>query len=175
MVIWYQEYSPGADYDIWGRYIAGDGSMASQQLVYETTTEQSFQLWRATLLGEHTWQLLKMSMPVPMNTFGISARSLFPNQTMNNAFGIIVPGATGGRLQPAAACGRFSCLVVWQHQRDGNGLYDIHGRFVELSISCTSVTEIPQSECEALAALYTSANGSAWKEERRLDDRQYTQ
>ncbi len=28
--------------------------------------------------------------------------------------------------------------------------------------SCTSVTEIPQIECEALVALYNSTNGPGW-------------
>jgi hypothetical protein len=28
--------------------------------------------------------------------------------------------------------------------------------------NCADVTEIPQSECEALVALYTSTNGTEW-------------
>ena len=35
--------------------------------------------------------------------------------------------------------------------------------YAQWSDFCTSVTEIPQSECEALVALYNSTNGASWK------------
>ena len=41
-----------------------------------------------------------------------------------------------------------------------NGLSDLRSK--ALAFSCSSVTEIPEAECDALVALYTSANGASW-------------
>ena len=39
-----------------------------------------------------------------------------------------------------------------------------HGTEAQGSFSCTAVSQIPQTECEALVAFYNSANGARWRE-----------
>ena len=62
--------------------------------------------------------------------YGITARLIYADNSMNEAFVVVPPGTSADRTYPAVAGGRINYLVSWEHQRDGTAYQDIYGKLI---------------------------------------------
>ncbi|HUT16050.1 MAG TPA: hypothetical protein VMY98_07390, partial [Anaerolineae bacterium] len=121
-VVW-QSFRFG-DYDLYVRFIRGDGTPESVHPISELAGDQGFADVACDELGQKylvTWQ-------ETLAQTGISGRIISPNKTMEPGFQIVAPGP--GRADPAVGGGESNYLVVWEHHRGGTAFRDIHGRLI---------------------------------------------
>jgi len=129
LVLWQSDQSTNfADEAVYGRFLNGDAVPGNVYLVSDTTSPQEFVDVGCTTLGENyliTWQDQYVG-----GEFGIWARLAYPNETFSSEFEVAGPRSKADRTMPAAAGGKTSFLVAWEHDRDGGTNLDIHGRLV---------------------------------------------
>jgi hypothetical protein len=128
LVTWQSLVTPPNDTDIYGRYIGGDGSLAGVYLVDGTTApEKESEVTCNQGGGQYliTWQTMYTD-----GYYGIWGRRAFPDESMEDSFGLVASGNNADRAYPAAAGGKANYLVAWEHQRDGTSYQDIHGLLV---------------------------------------------
>jgi hypothetical protein len=119
----------GAEYNIYARYLDGDARIGN---IYPIDNRQLPDLnvdVDCNLAGNRyllAWQTQYVS-----SKYGISARIAWPSQYLEPPFTVRVPGPYTDRVFPAVAGGRTGFLMAWEHQRDGTGNRDIHGRMVQ--------------------------------------------
>lgn len=122
--------APNQDYDIYGRYVTGDGTPQDVKHVYGTTANDEDPDVACNPRAGHylvTWQEQYSSTTGP---YGVSGRILHSDKTMASAFGIVGPFAGIDREDPAVAAGPPGFLVTWAHDRAAGGWIDIHGSLV---------------------------------------------
>jgi hypothetical protein len=128
LVGWQSLVRPPIDYDIYARFVTGDGVPAGVYWVDGTTAPEEAVSIRCDLSGREyliAWQKMYAT-----GYYGIWARLAHPNETFEPCFGLVQPGSTADRTAPAIGGGRVNYLVAWEHQRDGTAYQDIHGRLV---------------------------------------------
>jgi hypothetical protein len=128
LVAWQSLVGPPIDYDIYGRFVTGDGTPAGVYLVDGTTAPEKAASIRCDQGGQQylvAWQTMYAD-----GYYGIWARLANPNQTFEPSFGLVQSGTAADRTNPAIAGGRVNYLVAWEHERDGTSYQDIHGRLV---------------------------------------------
>jgi hypothetical protein len=132
LVAW-QSLVGASNYDVYARYVTGDGSLDGGPLVVEDTTVSEIEpavgcneAGNKYLLA---WQQQYSSAVGP---YGIWGRMAFADKTMGPASGIFAPvaGATMEGMKPAVAGGLANYLVSWEHLRDGTSYRDIHGALI---------------------------------------------
>jgi hypothetical protein len=132
LVTW-QSLVGANNYDVYARYVTGDGSLDGGPLVVEDTTVSEIE--PAVGCNEAgnkyliAWQQQYSSAVGP---YGVWGRMAFPDKTMGDASGIFAPvsGMTMEAMKPALAGGRANYLVAWEHLRDGTAFRDIHGTLI---------------------------------------------
>jgi hypothetical protein len=62
--------------------------------------------------------------------YGIWASLAYPNEWMDPDFELVGPRSAADREFPAVAGGKSTFLAAWEHDRDGGGNLDIHGRLL---------------------------------------------
>jgi hypothetical protein len=128
LVGWQSLVGLPTNYDIYARFVTGDGSPAGVYLVDGTTGPEKAVNIRCDLSGQQylvAWQTMYAH-----GYYGIWARLANPNETFEPSFGLVQSGTAADRTEPAVAGGRVNYLVVWAHERDGTAYVDIHGRLV---------------------------------------------
>ncbi len=113
---------------IYARFISGDGTLAGVHLVDDTTGPEREPDVACNQAGNQyllTWQIEYVG-----GHYGIRARQVYPNETMDTSFVIVDATWVADRTRPAIAGGYTNYLVAWEHQRDGTFYQDIHGRLV---------------------------------------------
>lgn len=128
LVGWQSLVGPPTNYDIYARFVTADGTPAGVYLVDGTTAPEKAVNIRCDLSGQQylvAWQTMYAT-----GYYGVWARLAKPDETFEPSFGLVQPGTTADRTEPAIAGGRVNYLVVWEHERDGTSYQDIHGRLV---------------------------------------------
>jgi hypothetical protein len=128
LVAW--QSNQGTDNDaIYARFISGGGTLGNVYMIDDTTGQERETDVACNLSGTEyfvTWQTEYAG-----GYYGVWGRLVQPNETLKPAFGIVQPGLAANRTSPAAAGGRNSYMVAWEHRYDGSSFFGgIHGRLV---------------------------------------------
>lgn len=130
LVAW-QSYQT-TDYDIYARFIAGDGTVGSFVGVEATGGDDLEASAACSMNGSSyllTWQMQYSSLTGP---YGITGKLIFPNGDSEPSFAISGPFigvTTDFQTEPAVAGGYHNFLTVWEQDRFGTTYQDIYGRF----------------------------------------------
>ncbi len=125
LVAWQSDQGSSND-AIYARFIAGDGVLGNVYLIDDTTSPECETDVACLYSGAQyfmAWQTRYTN-----TRFGIWGRLVMPNETMENAIGIVQPGGAEDRTSPVVAGGHSDYLVAWEHARDGGTYQNIHGR-----------------------------------------------
>lgn len=129
LVAWHS-LQGGIHYDLYARFIKGDGTPDGVLLIYHTSVNEVNPDVACNMSGNQylvAWQQQYSNLTGP---FGVWGRLVFPDNTMEPEFGII-SGVTGSnRTTPAVAGAYTNYLVAWEHDRAGTSYQDIHGRLI---------------------------------------------
>ncbi len=129
LVLWQSDQDTGgADYAIYGRYLSGDAVPGNVYLIADTPYPELYADTACnTSLSKYViaWQDQSGS-----GVLGIRARVADRYETLEPDFEVAGPGATENRAAPAVAGGDTTFLTAWEHDRDGGGNVDIHGRLL---------------------------------------------
>lgn len=128
LVAWQSLVIPPTDYDTYVRYVNGDGVPGNVYPI-DATTAPEVEVDVSCNQGGRQYLLAWQTMYAG-GYYGVWGRLAYPNETMDPSFGIVGPGASADRTQPAIAGGYTNYLVAWEHDRDGTAYQDIHGRLV---------------------------------------------
>ncbi len=129
LVAWQSLVGPPTNYDVYARYVSGDGIPGTVFLVDGTTAPESDIDAACRHDGKQyllTWQTMYAT-----GYYGIWGR-LVNFTGMEDSFLFVQPGTKDDRLTPAAAGGQTNYLAVWAHDRAGSTYQDIRGRIVHL-------------------------------------------
>ena len=129
LVAWQSLVGPPTNYDVYARYVSGDGVPGTVFLVDGTTAPED--TIDATCLQDGRQYLLTWQTMYAGGYYGIWGRLVYP-VGMEASFGLVQPGAAADRTAPAAAGGQVNYLAAWVHDRDGTAYQDIHGRLIYL-------------------------------------------
>jgi hypothetical protein len=128
-VAW-QSYVGGTNYDAYGRFINGNGTVADVKHLYGTTvneTNPDVACGQGSQNYLVVWEQQYSNLTGP---YGVWGRLLHTNKTQGDVFGIVAGQGSNNRTDPAVAAGPPGYLVVWEHDRHGTSYQDIHGRLV---------------------------------------------
>ena len=124
VVVW-QSHHLG-DYDLYARFIRGDGAKESVHPISELAGDQE----KADVACDESGQEYLVTWQETLAQTGISGRMVSPNKTMGPGFQIVPPGQGSGHIDPAIGGGESNYLVVWSHKRGTTAFRDIHGRLI---------------------------------------------
>lgn len=130
LVTWQSDVDTGGtDYDLYGRFVTGDGILDGGPILIDSTTlpEKNADVG-CTINGqkylvtyEQEWTDLR---------YGITARIVSYDHSMEPSVVIVSSGNNADRTKPNVAGGFSNFLVAWEHQQDGTSYQDIHGMLV---------------------------------------------
>jgi hypothetical protein len=127
LVVWQSDQNTSLNSDaIYGRFISGDGTPGSAHLIDDTTASEVEADVACNAAGTQymvAWQTMYTN-----SRFGIWARLVQPNGTLESAFAIVHPYGDMHRRNPVIGSGGANYLVAWEHSRDS--YQDIHGRII---------------------------------------------
>jgi len=129
LVVW---QSSAGNYDIYARFVKGDGTVDSVHHLQGTTVAEVEPNVACNMSGRQylvIWQQQYSNLTGP---YGVWGRLVFADKSMNPEFGIMAPtaGVTAEFTDPAVAGGHTNYLVTWEHDRAGTSYQDIHGRLI---------------------------------------------
>jgi hypothetical protein len=119
--------------DIYARFVSGDGSLDGVVLHLEYTSVDEIKpkvaCSQAGGIFMVTWQQQFSSKTGP---YGIWGQFVNTDKTLGANFGIMTPtsGVAAEFTSPVATGGGSNFLTVWEHDRAGTVLQDIHGRLI---------------------------------------------
>jgi hypothetical protein len=126
-VAW-QSFVDGTNYDIYGRFINGDGTVADVRHVRGTDVDEK-EPDVACGSGSHkylvVWEQQYSNLSGP---FGVWGRFLRTDTSQDDLFAIVAGSGNAERTAPAVAGGPPQFMVAWEHDRSGTMYQDIHGR-----------------------------------------------
>ena len=130
LVTWQSDVGTGGtDYAIYGYTINGitdaNNGLDTVFQIDNTTLPETQPSVACSRSGEQflvVYQQMKTNLK-----YGIRARMVYPDSSMDAAFNLVLPGLD--RTQAAVASGSINFLVAWSHQRDVNNV-DIHAKLV---------------------------------------------
>ncbi|HZU87265.1 MAG TPA: hypothetical protein VFF78_07265 [Anaerolineaceae bacterium] len=129
LVGWQSLVGPPTNYDVYARYVAGDGVPGTVFLVDGTTAPEV--AIDAACLHDGQEYLLAWQTMYATGYYGIWGRLVHP-VGLEDSFLFVQPGTTADRLEPAIAGSRVNFLTTWVHDRNGTVYQDIRGRVVFL-------------------------------------------
>ena len=116
----------GSDYDIFARFIKGDGTADTVHEITAFAGNQEQVKVSCNMAGREymlTWQEHIIQT-------GISGRLVSTSKQLGPGFQVAAPAPGAGNAYPGLASGRVNHLVAWEHPRSGSAYQDIHGRLV---------------------------------------------
>ena len=126
VVAWQSDTTLGG-YDIYMRYVDGDGALAGVYVVDQTTSPEEEVDVSCDLSGYRyflTWQSRYVNLK-----YGIIGRLAYPAEFMGAAAEIKLPSQLSSRKHPAVAGGSTNYLIAWESERDNASEQDLIGRF----------------------------------------------
>ncbi len=127
LVAW-QSLRAGTLWDIFARFVRGDGTVDSVHQIQATTDweeDADVSCMKSGVLYLLIWKRRNASFK-----YGIEGRLVSVAKTMPPPFGIVSPSLEADRVDPTVAGSRNNFLVAWKHQREVLVYYDIHGRLI---------------------------------------------
>lgn len=124
LVAW-QSLQPAGHYDLYARFIKGDGTPDSVHVISDLAGHQE-----EADVAYHPAGWYMITWQEKVATYGISGRLMFVNKVLGTGFQIVPPGSSPGHKNPAVAAGDNNFLVAWEHQRGITIYRDIHGRLI---------------------------------------------
>jgi len=129
LVAWQSDQGTGGtDYAIYAYYLNGDAVPVYVTMISDTTLPQVSVDVACNNAGKGymiTWQDKYVG-----GEYGIWARLAQPELTLGPEFEVVGPRQASDREYPAVAGGGNNFLIAWEHDRDGGGNRDIHGRLL---------------------------------------------
>ena len=131
LVAW-QSLQPAGHYDLYARFVTGDGMPDSPHLIYETSVAEVEPDIACNLNGRQYLVVWQQQYSSAVGPYGVWGRLVYPDGSMGAPFGIIAPtgGITAEFTNPAVAGGHTNYLVAWEHDRAGTSYQDIHGQLI---------------------------------------------
>ena len=131
LVAW-QSLQPAGHYDLYARFVTGDGTPDSVHLIYDTPVGEVEPDIACNLNGRQYLVVWQEQYSSAVGPYGVWGRLVYPDRSMGAAFGIIAPigGITAEFTNPAVAGGHTNYLVAWEHDRAGTSYQDIHGQLI---------------------------------------------
>ena len=129
LVAWESDQETGgSDWAIYGRYVSGGGVPGYVSMVDDTTAPE---LAVDVSCDAGGWQyLLAWQTMYASAWYGVWGRIAYPDETMEPQFGIVQPGPSHHRTEPAVGGGGGHFLTAWEHEAGFVVDRDIHGRLV---------------------------------------------
>jgi len=132
LVAWQSHVNPPDDYDIYVRFIQGDGTLDSVHRMDATTIGE---VWPDVACNMSEQQYLVVWQQQYSNgsgPYGVWGQMVSTGKTIGSSFGIVgtFAGLSSGYTTPAIAGGYTNYLTVWEHERYGTSYQDIHGRLI---------------------------------------------
>jgi hypothetical protein len=119
-------------YDIYGRFINGDGTTAD--VLHLTNWIGAAQEMHADIAYDpgsgHYLEVWEQQYDDLSGNFGIWGRLLHTDKTQDAKFEIAPPATSYDRWDPVVAAGSPTYLVAWAHERNGTSYQNIHGRII---------------------------------------------
>ena len=125
-----------SNYDIYARYVSGDGLPGSVHLIEATTAPEENPDAACDWLG-HQYMIAWQSM-YTSGKYGIIGGFASPTGPQERGFVLASASWTAGRTEPVVAGGRSGFLVAWEHERDGTSYQDVYGRIVSAQAAIAS-------------------------------------
>lgn len=130
LVTWQSDQSTGkVDYAIYARFLPGDGVAGDVTMIADTSLDDIKSSVSCDYYGNKylvAWQEKHVG-----ELYGIRARMVHPNGSMEPDFEVAGPaGTNGNRLNPSIGGGKQNFLIAWEHYRDDGTNLDIHGRLI---------------------------------------------
>jgi hypothetical protein len=129
LVTWQSNQGTGNN-AIYARFISGGGTLGNVYVIDDSTGQEQEADVACNLSG--TEYFITWETEYAGGYYGVWGRLVQPNETLKPAFSIVHASWTLNRTNPAAAGGRSSYMVAWEHEYDGGAsiLQGIHGRLV---------------------------------------------
>jgi hypothetical protein len=127
IVLW-NSFTTNGNYDIFARFVSGDGSAGSVLTVHNWIIDEQFPAAACSANGQR--YVVAWEQQDAFSNTGIWGRMLDTAGVMTDAYEIVSAGVSANRNRPALAGGSPGNLVAWEHWRDGTGYLDIHGRLL---------------------------------------------
>ena len=129
LVAW-QAMETGGQYNIYARFVTGDGSPADVHHLDPYSVHQQHP--DVACSGSQylvTWEQQYSNISGP---YGVWGRLMATNAAMQETVALVAPaaGITAEFSRPAAAGGHSQFLAVWEHDRANTAYQDIHARMV---------------------------------------------
>lgn len=129
LVAWQSDQDTGgSDWAVYGRFLSGEGVLGSVPLIDDTTAPEQEVDVSCDATGQQ--YLLAWETMYAGGYVGVWARIAHPDETLEAQFGIVQPGASHHRTDPAVGGGGDTFLTAWEHEAGILGYRDIHGRLV---------------------------------------------
>ena len=129
LVTWQSDVGTGgSDYAIYGYLVNGDGTLDHVFQIDNTTSPEVEPSVACNWRGNQF--MVAYQQRYTNVKYGITARLIYADNSMNEAFVVVPPGTSADRTYPAVAGGRINYLVSWEHQRDGTAYQDIYGKLI---------------------------------------------
>ena len=129
-VAW-QSYQGTNNYDVYGRFVAGNGSPGAVHHFDHTPINERNPDVDCNLNSKEFLVVFESQYSNPTGPYGVAGQPVTP-AGLGNPFKIrgIRAGEGTSCSQPAVAGGGTNYLTVWEHDRPGTSFQDIHGRLV---------------------------------------------
>jgi len=155
LVAWQSDQDTGgSDWAIYGRFVTGAGVPGNVPLIEDTTAPQIAVDTSCDAAGEQylaAWQDFYVS-----GQYGVWARVVHPDESMEPSFGIRQPDMNFERTEPVVGGGATTFLVAWEHDTGFIPNRDIWGGLIPS----------PEPAAAAQAAVATLAVASLAKRRR---------
>lgn len=133
LVAWQSDQETGGtDWAIYARYLSGAGVPGNVYMIDDTTAPELNVDLSCGLAG--TLYLLAWQTMYASSWYGVWARIAYPSELLPPQFGLVQPGPSHSRFEPAVAGGASTFLVAWEHETGFVAQRDIHGRTVILTL-----------------------------------------
>jgi hypothetical protein len=124
------EGTGGTIRDIYGRIVNGDGSLGA---VHWITDSSGLKIESDVDCSRGGNRFLVTFSEIYTNShYGITARAVNPDLSMDPVIRLVQPGGEVDRRYSAVVSGSTNFLVAWEHERYGVAYQDIHARLVSL-------------------------------------------
>ncbi len=131
-IVWSQQVNTVSDdYNIFGRMMDVAGTLGQSYGVAGTTLPQRHPSVSCNPAGSEYILAWDDMYAQPLKRVGIWAEAVSTSFWVQSAFEVVRPSDNKDRQFPAVANGKVTALVVWQHQRENSGYFDIWAQLVQ--------------------------------------------
>jgi hypothetical protein len=136
LFVWQNQVGTTANENLYGRWMTGNGVLASITGIEGTTLPQRFPRLACNPAGSDYLLTWHDQYAQPLLRWGVWAKQIQLDRSMEPPFEVVRPSNTADRLYPALAYGKNgAALIAWQHARDDSSYLDIWAQMLWLHVS----------------------------------------